>query len=136
MFTNDLPKELDCQFELFANDILMYQTIECSHDTFLKFQENLTPFSKSVDKWGRDFNVKKSKILLFNHEDKLPHYSLYGHELEIVEEIKYLGEGGHHSVRYEVHCSYLHKSHDCEPATRYDQERTVLGSYQCQTDSL
>ena len=38
-----------------------------------------------------DFNVKKSKILLFNIRDKFPLYSLHGHELEIVEEVKYLG---------------------------------------------
>ena len=38
-----------------------------------------------------DFNVKKSKILLFNSRGKLPHYSLHGHKLEIVEEVKYLG---------------------------------------------
>ena len=38
-----------------------------------------------------DFNVKKSKILLFNSKGKLPHYSLHGHELEIVEELMYLG---------------------------------------------
>ena len=38
-----------------------------------------------------DLNVKESKLLLFNSRGKLPHYSLYVHELEIVEEVKYLG---------------------------------------------
>ena len=38
-----------------------------------------------------DFNIKKSKILLFNSRCKLPHYSLHGHELKIVEEVKYHG---------------------------------------------
>ena len=57
----------------------------------MKFQENLTALSAWADRWGMDFNVKKSKILLFNNRDKFPRYSLYGHELEIVEEIKYLG---------------------------------------------
>ena len=42
-------------------------------------------------KWEMDFNVKISNILLFNGEGELPHYSLHGHELEIVEEVKYLG---------------------------------------------
>ena len=53
-----------------------------------------------------DFNVKKSKIVLFNSRGTtllLLHYSLQEYELEIGEEVKYLG--GHHSVRYEeVHC--------------------------------
>ena len=34
---------------------------------------------------------KKSKILHFNSKGKLPHYSLHRPELEIVEEVKYLG---------------------------------------------
>ena len=68
----------------------MYQTIKCSHAT-LKFQENLTAFSKWVDKWRMDFSVKKSKILLFNSKGELPHYSLHDHEQEIVEEVNYLG---------------------------------------------
>ena len=38
-----------------------------------------------------DFNVKKSKILLFNNRGNLPHNSLHEHELQIVEEVKYLG---------------------------------------------
>ena len=90
VFINDLPKEVDCQVALFSDDTLMYQTIKCSHDT-LKFQENLTALSKWADRWGMDFNGKKSKILLFNYRGKFPHYSLHGDELEIVEEVKYLG---------------------------------------------
>ena len=31
--------------------------------------------------------IEKIKILLFNSRGKLPHYSLQGHELEIVEEV-------------------------------------------------
>ena len=33
----------------------------------------------------------KSKILLFNSKSKLSQYSLHGHELEIIEVVKYLG---------------------------------------------
>ena len=50
----------------------------------------MTALSKWADRWGMDFNVKKSKILLFNNRGKFPRYSLHGHELEIVEEVKYL----------------------------------------------
>ena len=102
-----------------------------------KFQNNSTALSKWADKWGIDFNVKKSKILLFNSKSELSHYSLHGHKLEIVEDPKILYVSwGHHSVRYEVHCSYSRKAHDCKPATRYNQKSTVLGSYQCQTICL
>ena len=75
----------DCQVALFAEDALMCQTIKW------KFQNNSTALSKWADKWGIDFNVKKSKILLFNSKSELSHYSLHGHKLEIVEEVKYLG---------------------------------------------
>ena len=73
MFINDLPEEVlrNCQVALFADDTEMYQTIKCSNDT-LKFQENLTALSTWADRWGMDFNVKKSKILLFNNKGKFP----------------------------------------------------------------
>ena len=90
VFINDLPEEANCQVALFTSDTLMYQAIKCSRET-LKFQENLTALWKWADRWEIDFNVKKSKILLFNSRDKLPHYSLHEHELEIVGEVKYLG---------------------------------------------
>ena len=54
----------------------------------------MTAFRKWADKWGMDFYVKESKMLFFNSKGKLPHYSLYGHQLEIVEEVKYLERGG------------------------------------------
>ena len=85
--SNDLPEEVDCQVALFADDTLMYQAVKCSHDT-LKFQENLTALSKWADRWGMDF---KSKILLFNNRGNFSRCLLHGHELEIVEEVKYLG---------------------------------------------
>ena len=40
---------------------------------------------------GDRLNVMKSKILLFNSKSKLSQYSLHGHELEIIEVVKYLG---------------------------------------------
>ena len=51
----------------------------------------MTALSKWADRWGMDFNVKQNQILLFNNRGKFPHYSLHGHKLEIVEEVKYLG---------------------------------------------
>ena len=90
MFINDLPEEVDCQVVALVADytLIMYQTIICLNDS-LKFQETLTAYNKWADKWGMDFNVEKSRILLFNsRKGKLPQYSLYGHELEILEEVK------------------------------------------------
>ena len=50
-----------------------------------------------------DFNVKKSKILLFNCKGKLSHYSLHGHKLEIVEEVKYLGAIIQSDIKFTAH---------------------------------
>ena len=98
MFINDLPGEVDCQVALFADDTLMYQTIKCSHN-ILKFQENLTVLSKWADRWGMDFDVKKSIILLFNNRGKFPRYSLH----EIVEEVKYFGVIIHSDMKFTAH---------------------------------
>ena len=55
-----------------------------------------------------DFNVKKSKILFFNSKGKLPHYSLHGHELEIVEEVKYLDVIIQSDMKFTAHIQRKH----------------------------
>ena len=134
VFINDLPEEVDCQVARFAGENLMYQTIKCSHDT-LKFQENLTAPSKWADKWGMDFNVKKSKILLFNCKGKLPHYSLHRNELQIVEEVKYFGVMIQSDMKFTAH---IHRKLITvnQQLGIIMQESTVLGPYQCQTVCL
>ena len=59
-----------------------------------------------------DFNVEKSKILLSSSKSKLPHYSLHGHELEILlhgheleilQEVMYLGVIIHSDMKFTAH---------------------------------
>ena len=50
-----------------------------------------------------DFNAKKSKILLFSSKSKLPHYSLLGHELKILEEVKYRGVVIQSDMKFTAH---------------------------------
>ena len=59
-----------------------------------------------ADEWGKDFNVKKSQILLFNNKGKLPHYSILGYQLEIVEEVKYLRVIIQSDIKFTTH---IHK---------------------------
>ena len=129
MFSNDLPEEVDCQVALFADNTLMYQTIKCSHDT-LKFQENLTALSKWADRWGMDFKQN----LLFNNRGKFPRYSLHGHELEIVEEVKYLGVSIQSDMKFTAQIQ--RKLITANQQLGIIKRAFILGSYQCQTACL
>ena len=132
VFIKDLPEVVDYQVALITDAALKYQTTECSHDT-LNFQENLTVLSKWADKWGMDFNAKKSKILLFSSKSKLPHYSLLGHELKILEEVKYRGVVIQSDMKFTAH---IYRKVITANQQLGMIKSAVVGCYQCQTACL
>ena len=66
VYINDLQSYVDCSFGLFANDTLIYQTVDNTADEE-RFQANL----ESLNTWAKtcemSFNAKKRKIIAFQH---------------------------------------------------------------------
>ena len=71
LFINDLPESIDCSVSLFADDTLLYQEVANNND-LETFQENLNSLGTWATRWGMDFNVSKSKIMIFNSNKTIP----------------------------------------------------------------
>ena len=72
---------------LFTDDTLLFS------DTKEDLQYSLTLFEKYCDLWKLTVNISKTKILIFNTRRYAHdlHFFLYGEELELVNDYKYLG---------------------------------------------
>ena len=72
---------------LFADDTVLFS------DTKEDLQYSLTLFEKYCDLWKLTVNISKTKILIFNTRRYAHdlHFFLYGEELELVNDYKYLG---------------------------------------------
>lgn len=89
---NDLPQAVKSQVRLFADDCLLYRTID-SRDDQATLQKDLTSLEEWGMKWGMHFNASKCNILRISRS-KDPFtfmYSLCGQILQEENETKYLG---------------------------------------------
>ena len=94
IYINDLPDHhVNCKVSLFADDTLMYQTVNTAADRTM-FQSNITSLSTWADTWCMSFNVTKFSIIMcFNQKPSAPvsDYTLCEAKLETTHESKYLG---------------------------------------------
>ena len=92
IYINDLPDHVDCKVSLFADDILMYQTVNTAADRTI-VQSNITSLSTWADTWCiMSFNVIRCSIMCFNQKACAPvvDYSIGEAKLETTHENKYL----------------------------------------------
>ena len=92
IYIKDLPDHVNCKVSLFADDTLMYQTVNTAADCTV-FQSNITSLFTWAGAWCMSFNVTKSSIMCFNQKPSAPvaDYSLGEAKLETTHENKYLG---------------------------------------------
>ena len=94
LYINDLPDCVESQVRLFADDCLLYRTIEGIPDQ-LALQSDLTKLQQWADLWGMQFNPGKYTILTISHGtpryQKLYTCTLCGQILQHASEAKYLG---------------------------------------------
>jgi hypothetical protein len=103
LFINDLPQQVSSQVRLFADDCLLYRTIDTQEDQ-VKLQSDLIALERWAKKWGMKFNAKKCNILQISRSQPLIHfYKLCGHILEEVSEAKYLGVTISNSLKWDTH---------------------------------
>ena len=93
-YINDLPEVVtSCHTRLFADDALLYRTINNSLDQ-TKLQEDLNCLAKWEHTWQMDFNPSKCTTLRMSANKRLSissSYVLHGETLENVTSAKYLG---------------------------------------------
>jgi len=90
IYINDLPEAIDCSVSLFADDTLMYQTVNNSLDE-TRFQNNIDSLHQWALRWGMEFNASKCHIMSFHAQRVLPDYTLGGEVLKHVDQTRYLG---------------------------------------------
>ena len=92
-YINDLPEYLsNSTVQLFADDTLLYLTIHNSSDCD-KLQEDLSNLERWESDWQMSFHPEKCEVIHITTKKTpiLHSYSLHGHTLSSVLQIKYLG---------------------------------------------
>ena len=91
-YINDLPDHMSTSVRLFADDTIMYMTIQSAEDAKL-LQQDLDTLSSWSNRWLMDLNAKKChSISVTRKRNRLHHqYTLNGTVLDSVTSAKYLG---------------------------------------------
>jgi len=65
VYINDLPQQIKCNISLFADDTLIYQTVnnQVEKETF---QSNINLLENWASEWCMSFNVTKCSVMSFN----------------------------------------------------------------------
>ena len=108
IYINDLPDHVNCKVSLFADDTLMYQTVNTAADRTI-FQSNITSLSTWADTWCMSFNVTKCSIMCFNQKPSAPvaDYFLGEVKLTTTHENKYLGVIIQSDLKFTTHINSL-----------------------------
>lgn len=92
LFINDINNSVKGTTRLFADDCLLYHKIKSSADE-LSLQKDLDTLVAWADTWGMKFNPSKCNIMRITRKrnPEVPNYSMLGVNLEVKDEIPYLG---------------------------------------------
>ena len=92
LYINDMAEGICSHIKLFADDYLIYRTIQSSSDQHI-LQQDLNALAKWAEKWQMKFNTAKCKIMqMTNRHNKLLFtYKMYDSPLVTTEQHSYLG---------------------------------------------
>ena len=91
-FINDMPDAVKCRIRLFADDTVIYLTIDSNHDSE-NLQNDLAKLEQWEKDWSMEFNPDKCEVLRITRNEnitKFP-YKLHNIELKSSHHSKYLG---------------------------------------------
>ena len=92
VYINDLPDRVRSTVRLFADDTIMYLTVQGDSDA-ATLQQDLDSLAEWEDKWKMSFHPEKCSVLRItrNKTPKIYNYTLHGHILKDETDSKYLG---------------------------------------------
>ena len=67
VYINDLPKNIVSSVKLYADDVLIYRTINSEQDHMI-LQEDLNMLQKWADTWLMTFNPTKCEFICVSHK--------------------------------------------------------------------
>ena len=92
-YINDLPNQVSSTVRLFADDCLLYRSINTTHDAET-LQEDIDKLQTWEADWLMEFNPDKCEIIRITNRRKtkiVTNYSIHEHQLKEVKGVKYLG---------------------------------------------
>ena len=104
VYINDLPKGLESQTRLFADDTIVYRAISDPSDG-MTLQSDLDKLAEWEDRWQMTFHPQKCIVLRITWSRKpiIFKYTLHGHILETHDSAKYLGMQIHQTLSWNEH---------------------------------
>ena len=104
IYINDITINVHSEIRLFADDILLYRTINSSNDHIV-MQNDLNTLTKWANDWKMLFNTSKCNIIQFttSHNKSKFTYTMNNTPLTTVEEHDYLGIRLHHHMSWKPH---------------------------------
>ena len=105
IYINDLPEYVsNSTVRLFADDTLLYLTIHNSSDC-IKLQEDLNNLERWESDWQMSFHPEKCEVIHITTKKKpiIHKYTLHGHTLSSVPQIKYLGVNISQDLKWNSH---------------------------------
>jgi len=105
VYINNLPSQVDCSVELFADNTLMYQVVKNTDDE-RRFQANLNLLTGWAGRWKMSFNVTKCKVIAFQARRPVPEYTMNNIALEHTDHCKYLGVTLQSNLRFNNHIAH------------------------------
>ena len=104
VYINDLPECVQSQVRLFADDTIVYWTINGLQDS-KTLQEDLDRLADWEQEWLMEFHPKKCQVIRVTKARKPQeyYYFLHGHQLEVVESAKYLGVTINNNLNWNTH---------------------------------
>ena len=106
MYINDLPDSIShSTLRLFADDCLLYKTIQSSQDA-IDLQQDLLAMQSWEETWLMKFNISKCFVVRVTQSKKykvLYDYQLHSFTLSSVDHCKYLGVVLQSSFRWSKH---------------------------------
>ena len=107
LFVNDLPQGILSSMRLFADDCLLYRTINDIGDS-LSLQNDLIALCKWERDWQMAFNIEKCHTMRISMGKMVNpgyHYTLNNYPLERVHHHSYLGVLFSHNLKWASHIS-------------------------------
>ena len=110
-YINDLPACVSSHIRLFADDCLLYRTINAQHDTVI-LQDDLNILEQWEAKWLMSFNPDKCEVLRVTNKRKhILHtqYKIHDRILNTVDKTKYLGVTIQSKLNWKPHINNITK---------------------------
>ena len=110
IYINDIADNITPNIRLFADDCVLYRTINSTSDN-ITLQEDLNKLVDSSYIWQMDFNVKKCATMHFSSSNRKQkyEYKMKGDILETVSQHPYLGVELSDNLKFNDHIDNLTK---------------------------